>query len=209
MASAQVASLSDVIRLIHADVRRRLALENRAPSPWRVLPFLFHPGVVAVILFRVSDYLHRHGMRLIPKLIGLFIFYYTRNELHPGAVIGPGLVLPDIGGVGIPAFATIGKNCTFMGRALLTVGGIEGIDLSKDRLHIGDDCVIGPGARILGAVTLTDGAQLMPNTVVITSFAKYGALISGIPGRRRRYVSPEVVAAWNPLRGCSMPPATR
>lgn len=209
MSSAPIIPLRDVIRSIRADIRRRLVLENRAPTPWRVLPLLFHPGVVAVILFRISDYLHRRGMRLVPKLIGLFIFYYAKHEVHPGAAIGPGLVLPDIGGVGIPAFTTIGKNCTFMGRALLTVGGIEGIDLSKDRLHIGDDCVIGPGARILGAITLADGAQLMPNTVVITSFTKYGALISGIPGRRRRYVSPEAVAAWNPLRGCSMPPATR
>ena len=131
-------------------------------------------------------------------------FFLSRNEIHPGASIGPGLILPDIGGVGIPAFAIIGANCTFTGRALLTIGGIEGIDLGKDRIQLGDNCIIGAGARIVGAVTLADGVEIKPNTVVLTSFKNPGASVIGIPGRRRAQALPQRIACWNPLKGLTM-----
>ncbi len=159
--------------------------------------------MLAVILFRIGDYFHQGGRHFLSTLVQLLI-YFTRNEIHPGASIGPGLILPDIGGVGIPAFANIGANCTFTGRALLSIGGIEGINLEWDRLYLGDNCIIGAGARILGAVTLADGIEIKPNSVVLTSFKDSGTVVSGIPGRRRAKIPPDSVASWNPLKGLAM-----
>jgi serine O-acetyltransferase len=127
--------------------------------------------------------------------------YATKSELHAGAVIGPGLVVSDLGGIGIPDFAIIGSNCTFLGPALLTLGGMENIDLAHDRIRLGSGCIIGQGARLLGPIELGDGAQIKPNAVVITSFAKPGQIIAGIPARRRGTVPPDLVLNWNPLRG--------
>ncbi|MHB1529549.1 MAG: serine O-acetyltransferase [Acidiferrobacteraceae bacterium] len=189
--------------MICADFSRRLILEGRPANLWHQLCILPRPGVSAILLFRLNHYFHDHGLRRLSKIINIMMLCWSGDEIHPGARIGPGLVLPDIGGVGIPAFADIGCDCTFTGPALLTIGGMEGIDLTKDRIVLGDHCVIGPGVRIVGAVTLADGTQVKPNAVVITSFLNAGTLLSGIPSRRRGTIPIEKIRRWNPILGQS------
>ncbi len=187
--------------LIRADLARRLVLEGAPPTLRRTLGLLPRPGCAAVVLFRLNQWLEARRLRLLSKLVELVLFYWARVELHPGAQIGPGLVLPDVGGVGIPAFARIGESCTLTGPVLLTIGGMEGIDLAHDRIVLGDDCVLGTGVRILGAVALADGTQVKPNSVVITSTTHPGTVLAGIPARRRGNLPLETIQQWNPLRG--------
>lgn len=190
-------------RMICADLSRRLILEDRPTNLWYQLCILSRPGAAAILMFRLSHYFHDHGLRRLSKVINIIMLCWSGDEIHPGARIGPGLVLPDIGGVGIPAFADIGCDCTFTGPALLTIGGIEGIDLARDRIVLGDHCVIGSGVRIVGAVTLANGTQVKPNAVVITSFLNAGTLLSGIPSRRRGTIPLEKIMRWNPILGQS------
>jgi serine O-acetyltransferase len=132
------------------------------------------------------------------------MFYFCRAEVHVGSSIKEGLVLPDRGGVGIPSFCIIGKNCTFLGPALLTVGGMEGIDLEKDKIVMGDSCIVGHGAKIIGAIHLGNATQVKPNSVVMTSFPRTGYVLSGIPARRRQVVPERKVQDWNPFVGRSI-----
>jgi len=198
--SSHSRSLRDALKTVRMDLDRRLALEGRRPNALRYLGLMFRRGGMAVTLFRLLDWTHERKFRLVSKLGHLALFYLTRTEIHSGARIGPGLVLPDIGGVGLPAFCDIGRNCTFTGPALLTLGGMEGVNLSADRIVLGDDCVIGSYVRIIGAVTLGNGTQVKPSSVVMTSFPKEGYLVSGIPARRRVVLPIERIRRWSPLR---------
>lgn len=200
-------TLGEALRLARMDLDRRLELHGHRPGVYRYLQALVHRGGMAVLLYRLVDYAHVRGWRIAVKLGLLAMYHLGRAEIHPGALIGPGLVLPDMGGVGLPEFCTIGRNCTFLGPALLTVGGMEGIDLSTDRIVMGDNCVVGFNARVMGAITLGNGTQIKPGSVVMTSFPKDGYLLSGIPARRRASADLEQIANWSAVRGAAIDPA--
>lgn len=199
-------TLRQALHLARLDLDRRLELHGHPPGLYRYLQAVVHRGGMAVLLYRLVDYAHVRGWRIAVKLGLLAMYHLGRAEVHPGALIGPGLVLPDMGGVGLPKFCTIGRNCTFLGPALLTVGGMEGIDLSTDRIVMGDNCVVGFNARIMGAITLGHGTQIKPGSVVMTSFPKEGCLLSGIPARRRTSASLDQIANWSPVRGAAIDP---
>lgn len=193
-------TLRQALSLARQDLNRRLLLQGLRPGVLTYLGAVLHRGGLAVLLFRLLDYAHSRGWRIVLKLGHMVLYYFGRAAIHSGARIGPGLVLPDIGGVGIPAFCEIGRNCTFVGPALLTIGGMEGIDLNTDRIVLGDNCVIGSNVRIIGAVTLGHGTQIKAASVVMTSFPKEGYLLSGIPARRRAVLPLAGIQNWNPLR---------
>ncbi|MDX8399552.1 MAG: hypothetical protein R8K20_04825, partial [Gallionellaceae bacterium] len=197
-------TLRYALALAKQDLDRRLLLTGRKSGVFSYLGAVLHPGGLAVLLFRLIDYTHSHSWRGLTRLGHLASYYLASIEIHPGARIGPGLVLPDTGGVGIPKFCEIGRNCTILGPALLTVGGMEGIDLDKDLIILGEHCVIGSNVRIIGAVTLGNGTQIKPGSVVIISCPKEGCLLSGIPARRRSVVPLSDIQHWNPLTGCSL-----
>lgn len=193
-------SLRQALSLARQDIDRRLLLQGLHPGVFTYLGAILHRGGLAVLLFRLLDYAYARNWRIVLKLGHLALYYFGRAEIHSGARIGPGLVLPDIGGVGIPKFCEIGCNCTFVGPALLTIGGMEGIDLNTDRIIMGDNCVVGSNVRIMGAVTLGHGTQIKAGSVVITSFPKEGCLLSGLPARRRAVLPLTDIQNWSPLR---------
>lgn len=198
-------TLRAALTLAGMDLDRRLQLEGR-PSGLRArLSLLLHRHGMGVFLYRLLDYASGRGWRLITKIGHLALYFLGRVEIHPGARIGPGLVLPAVGGVGLPSFCTIGRNCTFEGPVLLTIGGMEGMDLSRDRIVLGDDCVIGSYVRIIGAVNLGHGTQVKARSVVMTSFPKEGYLISGAPARRRAVLPLSRIRGWSPLTGKPLP----
>lgn len=201
-------TLRAALAVARIDLNRRLLLEGRRQTLLNRLSLLVHRHGMGVLLYRLLDFAWGRGWRVIVKLGHLALYYLGRTEIHPGARIGPGLVLPEIGGVGLPAFCTIGRNCTFSGPALLTIGGMEGMDLQNDRIVIGDDCVIGSYVRIIGAVTLGNGTQVKARSVVMTSFPKEGYLVSGIPARRRATLPLDKIRAWSPLSGRALAPGT-
>lgn len=194
-------SFGEACARIRADLSRRLFIEGRHDSFMRRALLVLRPGGFAVTMFRLQDWTAGRGWRAPAKLTGMLLYYVGCAEVHSGARIGPGLVLPDIGGVGIPAFCEIGRNCSFTGPALLTIGGMEGIDLSRDRIHIGNDCVIGSNVRIIGAVSLGDGSQVRHGSVMMTSAEKPGLILGGMPARRRAQIDPALLNSWCPLAG--------
>lgn len=198
-------SLRAALRLARLDLDRRLQLEGRRQTLPNRLSLLLYRHGLGVLLYRVFDYFANAGWPLAGRIGGLLLYFFGRAEIHFGARIGPGLVLPATGGVGLPAFCRIGRNCTFLGPVLLTIGGMEGIDLENDRIVLGDDCTIGSYVRIIGAVTLGNGTQVKARSVVMTSFAKDGYLLSGAPARRRAVIDLAQVQQWSPLLGRPLP----
>lgn len=193
------------LRLARLDLDRCLLLQGRPQNlPNRLLLSLSRRGM-GVVLYRIFDCLANRGHRILGRIGQLLMYFCGRVEIHFGARIGPGLVLPEVGGVGLPSFCRIGRNCTFEGPVLLTIGGMEGIDLENDKIIIGDDCTIGSYTRIIGAITLGNGTQVKARSVVMTSFLREGYLLSGAPARRRAVLPIEQIRAWSPLTGQPLP----
>lgn len=186
---------------MRVDIARRAALEGAALTLFELLPVIVKKGVVAVILYRLSRYCVARRWPVIPKLLTLLEHFYTRNEISPHAILGAGLVIGDGGGIGITQVTVAGSNCTFLGRNSLTLGAMEDFDVSRDRIVLGDHCVIGMGVRVMRPVSLPAGTQVKPNSVVIAASDRPGSILSGIPAKRRGSASYEQVMLWNPLYG--------
>lgn len=197
-------TFNQTIMNIRADFQRRVFLEQKPRGLLSLLTTLFNPGMVSVLMYRLSRFCVHHHLQLVSKLLVIFEHVYARNEISPYADIGPGLVLNGMG-IGIVCNSTIGKNCTFLGLNTITLGGMEGFDLQHDRFEIGDYCVFGVGARIIRPIKLDAGTQVMPNSIVLSSEPLPGATLAGIPAKTIYQSTPEQSIAWNPLLGSHAP----
>ena len=199
---------AETFALIKADVRRRLTLEGRRINLTNAAAVAFKPGVVAVVAYRVINHLHFARRRVLARILDDLQQLYTGTEIHAGSVIGPGLVLGDRPGGGISEHVTMGKNCTVLGGSTLTLNA-DGIDLSKGRIVLGDHCIVGLRARVIGSVTLGEGTQIKPNAVVFQSSPEPGGVLEGIPARRRGNVPVDDVRRWNPFKSSFLGEAPR
>jgi serine O-acetyltransferase len=158
-------------------------LEERRPNWLNAVLIANRPGVVCVVAYRITNYLSQTGRRVLARAIDDLQHLYTGVEIHAGSRIGPGL----------------GSNCTVLGGSTLTLNA-GGIDPSQGRIVLGDYCTVGPGVRIIGAVTLGDGTQIKPNAVVFNSSPAVGGVLEGVPARRKSQVALERIRNWNPLK---------
>jgi len=189
-----------------ADIVRRLVLEGKKQHAWNMLFALPKRGVTSALLYRIKRYLFfkNRMARVLVRLLKFVEFHYCHNELDPRAEIGPGLVLSNLGGVGLGFMVIIGENCTFMGKATPTLGAMEGIDLAVDRIRIGNHCVIGHNVKVIHAVDIADGTQISPNAVLMSAVNQPGSIMAGFPARKIREVPLALVKSWSPLLSKSL-----
>lgn len=188
-------------QLLRMDIARRRQLDGRPSTVLGTLATLLQRGCVTVVCYRLSRFCVLNSLRPLHRPLGWLAYLCAHNEVSPLADLGGGLVIADAGGVGIPGYAIAGRNCTFLGRNSLTLGAMEGFDIERDRIILGDHCVLGNGARIMRPVELAAGTQVLPNSVAVMRVEKVGATIVGIPAKRRRLDPYEEVIQWNPLQG--------
>lgn len=192
-------SFINTLRLSKADLFRRLVLEGKSQNYLNCLLILYKRGVVSVLLYRLKRYLFLNNLAFLIKPLTILDTFYTHSELDVRAEIAGGLVLNDLGGVGLTRVAIVGKNCTLMGRVTVALGAIEGINFDVDRIKIGDNCVIGHNVKFIRPLTIANCVQIKSNSIVIKSVDTAGSIISGIPARSIDVVGVETVMAWNPL----------
>jgi serine O-acetyltransferase len=146
--------------------------------------FTTYPGVHAVLVHRFSHRLWNHGLKWPARLIATLARWWTGIEIHPGAEIGRRLFIDHGMGVVIGETAVIGDDCTLYHG--VTLGGTS---WRKGKRHptLGNGVVIGAGAKILGPITVGDGARIGSNSVVLKNVPA-GATVVGIPGH---LVSPD------------------
>ena len=120
---------------------------------------------------RFLDGVYILGMRRVRNHYGI--------ELHRSAVVGKGVKFPHHGGVVIHHYARIGDNCVIQHGVTL---GSAGRGVSRDQAPVLEDGVgVGPGAMILGKVTIGEGARIGPNVVVYTDVPAGATLVAGSP----------------------------
>ena len=138
-----------------------------------------YSGVHAMLMHRVNHWLWRKGLRWAARFLGNIARWFTGIEIHPGAVIGRRFFVDHGTGVVIGETAEVGDDVTlYQG---VTLGG-RSTDLGKRHPTIGNNVVIGAGAKILGPFTVGEGARIGSNAVVLEAVPT-GATVVGIPGR--------------------------
>lgn len=125
---------------------------------------LCYPGFHAIIFHRFAHALWVRGWLLTARVISTFSRFLTQIEIHPGARIGDGFFIDHGSGVVIGETAEIGDNVTlYQG---VTLGG-TGKDKGKRHPTIGNNVVIGNGARILGSFAIGDNCRVGAGAVVL------------------------------------------
>ena len=156
------------------------AVQSRDPaarSTTEVL--LLYSGVHAMIAHRKAHQLLEDGHPFLARLVSQTARHFTGIEIHPGAKIGKGLLIDHGMGVVIGETAEIGDNCTiYQG---VTLGG-TGKDVGKRHPTLGDNVMVGAGAKILGPVKIGSGSKIAANAVVLIGVPENCTAV-GIPAK--------------------------
>ena len=140
---------------------------------------LLYSGLHAIILYRIAHPLYLMNVPILPRLISQFARFLTGIEIHPGAAIGKGLFIDHGMGVVIGETSMIGDNVTlFQG---VTLGG-TGKEKGKRHPTLGDNVVVGTGAKVLGNIAIGDNVAIGANAVVIKDVPSNSTVV-GVPGR--------------------------
>ncbi|CAM2965868.1 serine O-acetyltransferase [Mycobacterium intermedium] len=164
-----------------AAIRRDIqAARERDPARPTVLEVIFaYPGVHAVWAHRINHWLWLRGARVLARTLAELTRIFTGVEIHPGAVLGPGLFIDHATGVVIGETAEVGEDVTiFHG---VTLGG-TGADTGKRHPTVGDRVTIGAGAKVLGAIKIGDGSRIGANAVVVKEVPA-SSVVVGVPGQ--------------------------
>lgn len=138
-----------------------------------------YSGLHAIMMHRVAHALWERQVPLIPRLLSQFSRFLTQIEIHPGAAIGEGLFIDHGAGVVVGETSEIGNNVTlYQG---VTLGG-TGKETGKRHPTIGDNVVIGTGAKVLGSIVIGDNARIGAGSVVVQPVPMNSTVV-GNPGR--------------------------
>ena len=162
-------------------IRRDLqAARDRDPAARSTLELvLCYPGIHAVWGYRVSRWLWRRGARLPGRLCSALTAWLTGVDIHPGAVLGPGLFIDHATGVVIGETAEIGTDVTIYHG--VTLGGNSMVH-GKRHPTVGDRVTIGAGAKLLGPITIGHDSRIGANAVVVKSVPP-DSVVVGVPGQ--------------------------
>lgn len=170
---AHDAFLRDVAEMVKAVQSR----DPAARSTTEVL--LLYSGVHAMIAHRKAHQLLEDGHPFLARLVSQTARHFTGIEIHPGARIGKGLLIDHGMGVVIGETAEIGDNCTiYQG---VTLGG-TGKDVGKRHPTLGDNVMVGAGAKILGPVKIGSDSKIAANAVVLNGVPENSTAV-GIPAK--------------------------
>ena len=162
---------------IRYDIKSILERDPAARNGFEV--FMLYPGFHALLYHRVSHWFYRHGMKFTARWISQTCKFWTGIEIHPGATIGRGLLIDHGAGVVIGETAEIGDNCTiYQG---VTLGG-TGKDVGKRHPTLGNNVMVGAGAKVLGPFKVGDNAKIAANAVVLSEVEENSTCV-GVPGR--------------------------
>ncbi|RTZ74593.1 MAG: serine O-acetyltransferase [Gammaproteobacteria bacterium] len=141
--------------------------------------FTTYPGLHALMAHRLAHGLWKRNFKWLARLVSNIARWFTGIEIHPGAQIGRRFFIDHGMGVVIGETAVIGDDCTLYHG--VTLGGTS---WEKGKRHptLGNDVVVGAGAKVLGPIDIGDGARIGSNAVVVKSVPP-GATVVGIPGR--------------------------
>lgn len=155
-----------------AAVRQR---DPAARSGFEIL--LMYAGVHALFWHRPAHWLYRHHCFFLARLVSQLTRFFTGIEIHPGAVIGHNVFIDHGSGIVIGETAEVGDGCTlYQG---VTLGG-TGKDTGKRHPTLGNNVLIGAGAKVLGPVYIGDNVRVGAGSVVLKNLPANATAV-GVP----------------------------
>lgn len=166
-----------LIKDIKADIASIKARDPAAHSSLEVV--LTYSGIHAVIMHRIAHWFYENDMIVIARVISQISRFFTGIEIHPVAKIGKGLLIDHGSGVVIGETAEIGDYCLLYQGC--TLGG-TGKETGKRHPTLGNNVMVGCGAKILGPFKVGDGAKIAANAVVLAEVPPNSTAV-GVPAR--------------------------
>ncbi len=153
---------------------------ERDPAARNWLEVLFcYPGLQALLFHRLAHWLYSIGLPFFPRLISHIARFLTGIEIHPGAVIGLGVFIDHGMGVVIGETAIVGDYALiYQG---VTLGG-TGKESGKRHPTLGENVVVGAGAKVLGNIQIGNNVRIGAGSVVLRDVPS-SCTVVGIPGR--------------------------
>jgi serine O-acetyltransferase len=157
----------------------RTVLERDPASRSRLEALLCYPGVHALAFHRVAHRLWNAGWFSSARFLSHVSRFFTGIEIHPAAKLGPGLFIDHGMGVVIGETSEVGRNVTiYQGVSL------AGTSLKREKRHptLGDNVVVGAGAKIIGGFKIGDNSRIGAGSVVVREVPP-NSVVVGVPGR--------------------------
>lgn len=166
-----------LIRWFKEEINNIFEKDPAARSVWEII--FCYPGFHALIFHRIAHWLWTHKLYFLGRFVSHISRFLTGIEIHPGAKIGKRFFIDHGMGVVIGETAEIGDNVTIYHQ--VTLGGVS---LNKGKRHptIGNNVVIGSGAKVLGPFTVGENSKIGSNSVVVKEVPPNSTVV-GIPGR--------------------------
>jgi len=169
--------LQKILNFFVSDVS---AAFNKDPAANTLLEVLTsYPGIKALLLYRIAHFFWTLEMPFIPRYISDIARELTAIEIHPGADIGSDFFIDHGAGVVIGETAEIGSNVTIYAGVVL--GGTS-IEKKKRHPTLGNNVVVGTGAKLLGPITIGDNVRIGANSVVVIDVPD-NSVVVGVPGK--------------------------
>ena len=156
------------------------AYQRRDPAARSKLEiFLLYPGVHAIINHRIAHWLYLHHRFFLARCVSQWSRFWTGIEIHPGATIGHRLVIDDGLGIVIGETAEVGDDCLlYQG---VTLGG-TGKDKGKRHPTLGNNVLVGSGAKVLGPFKVGDNCRIAAGAVVLREVPPNSTAV-GVPAQ--------------------------
>lgn len=169
--------IKKVFSIIKEDIK---TIYEKDPAAENILEVLFcYPGLHALIMHRIAHKLNYWKIPLIPRIISNISRFFTGIEIHPAARIGRRFFIDHGMGVVIGATTIIGDDVLlYQG---VTLGG-TGNEHGKRHPTLGDNIVVGSGAKVLGNIEIGSNSRIGAGSVVVDSVPENSTVV-GIPGR--------------------------
>jgi serine O-acetyltransferase len=191
------------LRGFFSEIRNEIkSVYDRDPAARSDLEILInYSGLHAIWGHRISNYLWMKKLYFLARSLSQFIRFLTGIEIHPGAKIGKGFFIDHGMGVVIGETAETGDNVTIYHG--VTLGGTS---LEKGKRHptIGNNVVIGAGAKVLGAIEIGDNSRIGGNAVVVRSVPA-NSVVVGVPGQNVARSEPEMTPGKADLDHTNLP----
>jgi serine O-acetyltransferase len=161
---------------VKSDIR---IIFEKDPAATNLVEVLCYPGLHAVLSYRLSHWLLKKGVPMLPRLLSFWARFWTGIEIHPAARIGKSFFIDHGMGVVVGATAIIGDNVLmYQG---VTLGG-TGKQLGKRHPTLGNNVVVGAGAQVLGNIEIGNNVRIGAGSVVLHSVPS-DCTVVGVPGR--------------------------
>lgn len=151
---------------------------NKDPAARNILEvIILYPGFHILIFHRIANFLYRHKLYFLARLVSQLGRFFTGIEIHPGAKIGKRLFIDHGMGIVIGETAEVGNDCTIYHQ--VTLGG-TGKDKNKRHPTVGNNVMIGAGSKVLGPIKIGNNVKIGAGSVVLHDIENNSTAV-GVP----------------------------